>query len=329
MALGSLEKELEKCMDQYPPDYERAKALLKEGADINAFAEFDNETLLSEIIMNCEAFDPCAYCSDRDCDNCNEDKDDEETGKHYLLEIIQFFLDNGYDVTQNDGHHGSEALRALCWSTYDKAILEAAKLLLDAGADPLCLDADGGDVFESINWILSGCIPVNDDLELECLFTALYDLIEAKTKDRPYSGILWCDAVYGKRIERIYSCAPSLDTAAFDFSTGNQKYCNCFSSDIIMECEGIPLVVTHHCHAYINPERIPKKTVDLTPKLGSLVGKVIQEIRFSVNMVEKNRQRRHGSMLEIIMDDGSTFVVRGNGDQFDEEYCARFAVELR
>lgn len=324
MAYEKLEKELERCMNQYPPDFEKAKILLKEGADINAFSEFDNETLFSEVIMNCEAFDPCMYCTDRECNNCNEDKDDKEIGKHYLLEIIRFFLDNGYDVTQNDGHHGSEALHALCWSTYDKAILEAAKMLLDAGANPLCLDADGGNVFETIKWKVSGCIPVNDDLELECLFTVLYDLVEAKTKNRPYSGILWCDAVYGRRIERIYSCAPSLDAAVFDFDSGRQKYSNCFSSDIIMECEGIPLVITHRCHAYIDPEKSPQKPVDLTKILGSLVGKVIQEIQFSVNMVEKNRQRRHGSTLQIIMDDGSKFVVQDNGDQFCEEYCTRF-----
>lgn len=186
MALESLEKELEKCMEQYPPAFERAKALLKEGADVNALVDSYGETLLSEIIMGCKVFDPCAYCMDRDCDHCDEDMNDEKIGKHYLLEIIRFFLDNGYDVARNDGHHGSQALRALCWSTYDKAILEAARMLLDAGADPFCLDADGWDVFESIEWKISGCVPVYDDPELERLFKALYDLVEEKTKDRPH-----------------------------------------------------------------------------------------------------------------------------------------------
>jgi hypothetical protein len=81
----------------------------------------------------------------------------------------------------NNGRHGAEALKALCWSTYDKAILDAAKLLLDAGADPLCLDVEGNDVLYSINWKLSGCKQERDMRQVE-LFTALYDLVESRTR---------------------------------------------------------------------------------------------------------------------------------------------------
>ena len=176
-----LSKSFRRCMDQYPPDFDGAKKLLQEGLDINLITDLDGETLLSEIIMDCEAFDPCGYCITRDCETCLVDKNDEQTGKHYLVEIIQFFLDNGYDVTLNNGRHGVEALSALCWSTYDKAILDGAKLLLDAGANPLCLDVDGNNVLYSINWKLSGCMHERDTRKVE-LFTALYDLVESRTK---------------------------------------------------------------------------------------------------------------------------------------------------
>ena len=318
-----MEKAFLQCLYQYPPDFDTAKELLKKGVNINAITSSDDETLLSDIIMDCEAFDPCAYCVSKDCDTCVDESPDIDTEKHYLLDIIKFCLDNGYNVNENNGRHGSEALRALCWSTYDKAILDAAKLLLDAGADPLCLDSEGDNVFGAINWKLAGCIPVNDNLEHECLFTALYDLVEASTTNSPYSGIQWCDAVYGKKIDRIYSCAATPEEAIFDFSTGENNYSNCFTSDIILECEGIPLAITHYCHAYVNPNKVP-----ITPTqnsiLSSLEGKQIKEITFSVKSVERNRTIRHGSCLQIIMDDGAVLCVQDNGDQFGEEYCARF-----
>ena len=112
----------------------------------------------------------------RDSYNCGSH---EETGRHYLLEIIRFFLDHGYDLTTNNGRHGAEALRALCWSTCDGAILDAAKLLLEAGADPLVRNGDGNTVLDTIRWKISGCVPVHDDREREALFTALYKLVES------------------------------------------------------------------------------------------------------------------------------------------------------
>ena len=175
-----LSNSFRKCMDLYPPDFDGAKKLLHQGLDINLITDPDGETLLSEIIMDCEAFDPCVYCISKDCESCLVDRDDEQVSRHYLLEIIRFFLDNGYDVTMNNGRHGAEALSALCWSTYDKAILEAAELLLDAGADPLCLDVDGNNVLYSIDWKLSGCLHERDAEQVE-LFTALYDLVKART----------------------------------------------------------------------------------------------------------------------------------------------------
>ena len=160
-----LSKRFRKCMDQYPPDFDEAKKLLQKGLDINLITDPDGETLLSEIIMDCEVFNPCVYCITKDCESCLVDQDDEQVGRHYLLEIIQFFLDNGYDVTMNNGRHGVEALSALCWSTYDKAIL----------------DADGNNVLYSINWKLSGCMHERDMRQVE-LFTALYDLVESRTR---------------------------------------------------------------------------------------------------------------------------------------------------
>ncbi len=322
MAYGELEKELGKCMDQYPPDFDRAKELLRKGADINAMTGLDNETLLSETIMNCEAFDSCTYCISRDCDSCEGKENDEEIGKHYLIEIIKFFLENGYNTSLENGAHGGEALYALCFSTYDKYILDAAKILLDAGADPLYITdtvPEDQNVLDAVDWKYSGCLPVYGDLEQQCLFLVLYDIMEAKTKGMPYSEIHWHDAAIGKRIDRIYSCAPSDSEAVFDFSTDEHHYTNCFKDNIVLECEGIKLVLTHYCHAFVNPYIVPEHPKDLSTHLGTLIGKRISKISFSLN--------GNQSVLQVTMDDGSMLVIRDNANCRDEEYCARFSLE--
>lgn len=320
MALGSLEKELEKCMNQYPPDFECAKMLLQNGTDINATTDFEGETLLSDIIMYYVDINPCRHCTSKECSDCADN--DNEYDHHYLPEIVRFFLKNGYDVTRGNGAHGGEALYALCFSTYDKYILDAAKILLDAGADPLYITdtvPEDQNVLDAVDWKYSGCLPVYEDLEQQCLFLVLYDIMEAKTKGMPYSEIHWHDVAIEKRIDRIYSCAPSDSEAVFDFSTDEHHYTNCFKDNIVLECEGIKLVLTHYCHAFVNPYIVPEHPKDLSTHLGTLIGKRISKISFSLN--------GNQSVLQVTMDDGSMLVIRDNADCRDEEYCARFSLE--
>lgn len=300
----TLEYALVQSLGANPPDFAAARRLLAQGANINAVDDSNDETLLHRCIMD-------LYFG-------NESK--------FLPEMVRFFLENGYDVTRENGRFGAEALYALCWSTYDKMILDAAKILLDEGADPLYSVADGEDVLATINWKRSGCIPVDDDLELECLFTVLYDIVEAKTLSKPYSGIQWWDEAVGKRIDNVYSCAPSEGEALFEFVTGSHQYQDCFKEDIVLLCEGIPLRLTNYCHAYVYPYGIPDNTVDISERCQSLIGKRIQTLRFSTNLVEQNRMRSHGSVLEVVIEDGTILTIRDNGDQFGEKYCARMEI---
>ena len=300
----TLEYALVQCLSNTPPDFDMARQFLAQGANINAVDDHDDETLLHRCIMD-------VYFG---------------IESKFLPEMVRFFLENGYDVTRENGRFGAEVLYALCWSTYDKMILDAAKILLDAGADPLYPVADGEDVLATINWKRSGCIPVDDDLELECLFTVLYDIVETKTLNKPYSGIQWWDEAVGKRIDRVYSCAPSGEEALFEFVTGSHQYRDCCKEDIVLLCEGIPLRLTNYCHAYVNPYGIPDNTVDLSDRHHSLIGKRIQTLRFSTNLVEQNRMRSHGSVLEVVIEDGTILAIRDNADQFSEKYCARMEI---
>jgi hypothetical protein len=67
--------------------------------------------------------------------------------------------------------------------------------------------------------------------------------------------------------------------------------------------------------------------MDLQQKLGALIGCRITDIQFSLRHAVRGNTGRHGSTLKILLDNGKTFIVRDNGDQFDEEYCAWFSIE--
>lgn len=320
------------CLQEYPPDLKKAKAILEEGVDLH-YINHVNETLLCELITGYpiqKVMNPCMVCDQYDgCETHSCEKTDKVFDSRYLPDIIRFCLENGYDVSRENGRFGAEALSALCWSTGDKVILDAAKILLDAGADPFCSDSEGEDVFASISWVLAGCIPVDEDLEAECLFSAFYDLAESKTKGLDYRKIQWWDAVRGKRIDRVLSCGACGEEVTYAFSTGDHRYKNCFGDEIVLDCEGTMLMITKYCHAYVNPLKLPDHPVDLLDRLHGIVGKRVADVRFSVNMGEQGRMRSHGSVLEICMDDGTVLTVRDNGDQFGEEYCAWFEVSCR
>lgn len=331
MSFGRLEEELKNCLEQYPPDFDGARELLQKGADINAADYYgDVDTLLSEIICGYPAFtamNPCEDCiGGEDCDSC--EYRGARYDSSYMPKIIEFFLENGYDVMRGDGLYGALALFSLCYSSYDKTIIDAAKILLDAGADPLFVIEDDVTPLNTAGICTSAGIAVDNSLELECLFWILCDILEAKTKGEPYTGIQWNDVVIGKRIDRVYSCAKQEENAIYDVTMGEHHYSNVFKDDIVLECEGIPLRVTHYCHAYVNPYQLPDESakVDVSGYMNGIIGKRIKEFHFSVNKIHQDRTVHSGSTLEIKFDDETTLVIKDNGDSMDEEYCAYFKI---
>ena len=103
------------------PDFGKARDLLQQGVDINTGAPEDYSTLLTESI---------AFL----IDDYGETATPEDLG-NALVSIVRFFLENGYDVSRCDRKYGALALWQLMFSIETDHILEAAKLLLAAGAD--------------------------------------------------------------------------------------------------------------------------------------------------------------------------------------------------
>lgn len=133
--------------DQTPIDWDAFDSVLKGLEDINAYDEYYEETILSEFIMDGEFY---------------------KRG-FILADVVRHFLACGYDVSANDGLNGGLALHSLCWSSYDHYVLEAAKVLMNAGA-PVKYRTSGDDPNEepecllgSIGWKISGAWMADKD----------------------------------------------------------------------------------------------------------------------------------------------------------------------
>ncbi len=121
---GKLENELIELCQKCPPDLEAIRAKIAEGADVNANDgdEWTKKSLLAEIIYNF-GYD-------------EEDLKIKVVGCQYLCDVIRIILDAGFDVTLDEGRYGAMALSHLIFCYTDKHVLDAAQLLLNAGADP-------------------------------------------------------------------------------------------------------------------------------------------------------------------------------------------------
>lgn len=158
--------------DVKPIDWDTLDRALSEIEDINIYDEDNDETLLSSIIMEGDFY---------------------EHGEE-LPEAIRHFIKFGYDVTKNDGLNGYLPLFQLCMSSYDRYILDAAKLLLDAGAPTVCkptmyiedADDEQASVKEAVDWEKSYAWAVDGSYDWANILQAYSTMIVARNEGKDY-----------------------------------------------------------------------------------------------------------------------------------------------
>ena len=138
---GDLGNKLVELFQSEKIDFDAAEDLIRQGADVNTIGKDDNENILSVVIENLctsgsddAASEACNNCERDDCTGCEHSCDSRQNPGRFMCAVIRFFLDHGFDVNQCDGCFGAQCLEALTLSTFDRYMIEATKLLLDAGA---------------------------------------------------------------------------------------------------------------------------------------------------------------------------------------------------
>ena len=166
-----------------------------------------------------------------------------------MPEAIRHFISKGYDVRANGGANGTVPMEALCRSSYDRYIVDALKVLLDAGAPLSCEledDDDSPDFMKSLNWKISGSWGPSNDYETANILEACYNMAEAYEKGKSYEGMDSYHKCIGQPLTAIFS-TDSIEELKKENNTTE------FSGSLVMWFGAYPLVVSSYVDMEINP----------------------------------------------------------------------------
>lgn len=246
--------------DQAPIDWDAFDSVLKGLEDINAYDDQYKETILSEFITDGNFYNHGTI----------------------LADIVRHFLSCGYDVSANDGLNGGLALHALCWSSYDPHILDAAKVLMNAGASVNCRGRTGDDESEgllgSICWNLSGAWMVDKDFAFANTLEAYYAMTEANIAGKDYNSIDNYFACIGKPLTSVSAINIGGKSALHD-----EGALSVYTEPLIMWFEDKPLVISCYTDFVVNPVYADDKKAflaDVSTVFSSLIGATLQEVQY-------------------------------------------------
>lgn len=252
---------LDKVLAETPVDWVAFDAVLADVEDINALDEEYEETILSEIIRDGECY------KNGEC----------------LPEIIRHFLACGYDISANEGRNGGLALSALCWSSYDRYILDAAKVLMNAGAPVVyhSKENDPGEpegLFGDLDWKISGAWMVDKDFEYANILLAYEAMAKAKMAGKDYNAIDSYFACIGEKLTSV-SAVKCGETITLQ----KDENIAVFTEPIILWFGEKPLVADCYTEYVVNPvysEDRKGEFVDVTSIFSELVGTELKEVRY-------------------------------------------------
>lgn len=314
---------LEACQD-YPPDFGVIKALLEQGADVNAVSAADpDECLLTEIIFDYPWIfwmreDACARCEDENCDGCSLNYPDADG--RYLPQIIRLFLEHGFDARSR---MGAMALVDLTHCHRDRYILDCCKLLLSAGASPemapysddneSSLSAVGLKAFMTASW--------DEDPAAANLYELLYLIMEAKTEGRDYGLLEYHGVCVGRRIDRMLLCTEDANGAA--------KRKRRLGSTFVLDCQGKLLCVDRCADVFVDPN-VPQnalKQINVSARFPGCAGHTIEGIDFSLYGTVKG-ERIFGPAVLIRLDNGKVLRFTANHSEgLPDDTAAWFEVD--
>ncbi len=197
------------------------------------------------------------------------------------VQLTKLFLDNGFDVTENDGKNGAACLHELCWSLYDQHVLEVAELLLNAGADPSINrdDEDENGVMDSISWRLGyWCTAQWDENPSQTYDTAnIYEayelMIERRLENKKYQGIRAFRAASGLKVNRM----EEITVPSSDKDDSSIRRCLLFYAEdkVLVASDSVEFIVDPYAKDNIFNCR------DVTDEYKSIIGSRIKGLRYT------------------------------------------------
>lgn len=253
---------LSSIIDTMPVDWEAFDMVLNGLDDINVIDAQDEETILSELIIWGNFLNH----------------------GFILPDVVRRFLSCGYDVSANNGLNGGLALQALCLSSYDQYILDAAKVLMAAGA-PARYRTRGDDIYGeptgllgSIRWWLSGAWMADKDYPFANILEAYYAITEANLAGKDYHSIDSYFACMGKPLTAVSAINTDGKPALH-----REGAVSVYSEPLILWFADQPLVVSCYTDFVMNPVFADEKKdalVDVSAEFSSLIGATLREVQY-------------------------------------------------
>ena len=312
-AFNDAVSKLSAITEQDPIDWEALDSVLRGLENINLYDEQEEDTILSEILMSGGFY---------------------KRGE-LLADIVRHFLACGYDVSANGGMNGGMALHALCWSSYDHRFLDAAKVLMNAGApvnyrrredDP---NEEPEGLLGSISWKLDGAWVIDKDDAFANTLGAYYAMTEAHLAGKDYNSIDTYFACIGKPLAAV--SAIKKDTG---ITLQKEGIVSVYAEPLILWFGDKPLVISCYTDFVVNPVYADDKKadlVDVSSEFSALIGATLKEIQYigsticyfefsnGMRLIFASRDignRKRVGTLEIRTQDDSTDIEHLNIDCF-------------
>lgn len=333
MAYGfhGLESQLIDLFRSGPPDFQKAEELIAQGADLNAVSTSSlNDNVLSSIL---EGY----WLADKEVEiftgEINGDSYDYAAAHRenrmlgtYMEQIVRFFLDHGFDVHKNNGQFGAECLWVLTLSIFSRNMLTAAKMLLDAGAQNISVEANDSSEtpkdFAATEGSYQDCCEHNH--HLGNVFEALYQIYEAVDHGRPYNGIDSYECSVGKTIRKVLAERPVSGIVFYDLNLPHFKHKNCFNQTLYFVFDDNFLVVTKYASFWVDNNLPETALVDVSKRFPDLIGSQITGFEFDHREIVKGTTHYGQPVVTIKTSSGVDAVFSINFGEVENKDRAGF-----
>lgn len=309
---GDLENKLIELFRSGAPDFDTAGELIRQGADINAIGKYDDENILSEILSGywwsnygdtiCEG---CDNCYKTLCDNCKRNPNLNPNLGPSMCAVIRFFLNHGFDVTKRDGCFGAQCLWALTLSTFDRYMIEATKLLFDAGAKNRSIS----DNDDETPWDF---VAAEGSFQGTCehshatanIYEAVYQIYRAVEDGKPYSGIDSYELAVGKKVLKVLAESDGRNPPFFSMDLPEFKKDNCYTCTLYFVYNGGVLISTQYADFWTDTILPAMDLVDVSEYFDGIVGNTIKRFTYDHRSIVKGTTHYGQPITTIEMDSG-------------------------
>ena len=303
MEMVELDGKLTLACDKPTPDLDEIRELIVAGADTNQLNKY-GDNIFDDVFLD------VLY-------NVRDDAKKLPKTVEQIKEIISLMIDNNFDIKR----FGLSTMSQFKFATYDSFTFDLYRFMLqfDLADDPKAYE----DTLESIGTEESYQRCCEHDHDLENLFYAIYEMVEAKMEDRDYKSIEpYYDAV-GMTIDKIvYFGEINTLTKKKDFTE--------YNADIGFVCDGKLLVMRNGVNILFMNDRIAEyPQIDISTAFAKdAIGGRIKSISFDHKDVIKGTTHYGQPIIIMELANGKKLKFTHNfGELPDKEAQSRFWIE--